>query len=682
MKKKIVAFVLCGVMLALPLAACSGGEVTTATPETTAPETTYDYDRIPEVIEPHEEKVLTADELGFPAVLTKTEKYWVADAAVTDGGDLTVVSYNPGTTVITATNSYSETVDVTVTVGLDYSIESIEYTPFERPENHAVITDYGASPSKADNAPSIQAAIDAVAAKGEGTVYVPRGTYKSNTLELKSKVTLRLEGVLSEYNTEYTVELDRAIRAGEFGVIHANGTDMFVNHKPGGWGREGADDFAVIGGVIDMDAKNRCFIWCCADGVLLENVIMKDCLANHAIQITGSRNVTIRNCMFAGFNGSGGYDGEAIQIETSHPGAINSSSSKKQSYFDDYEYYSCANVTFENVYFGRSVEYDAHNIPIGHHGHPTEDVLDGLRIIGCTFDNPRRSAIRAYAYANVEIADCRFISDRANQVGGAGLSMIQLTLNTGNVGYSGGYLTLEADRGGCRNMSIHDNEFIIGEKSQMGSLVETLKSGKTSVDAVAYSGKIVYEHYKAAPKVFSGYKLMTNRMENISIHNNSISVHAATCKALFKLNQVEGLDIRDNEIDTSIRLSTGILGGERIEGGLFGGCTSADEHARSFTVSCLSVMRSSAIVFGGGEVESEVYCNALGSAEVKLTLHASEGGRIGRSTDEGGGALYIEPIADEGYRFDGYYIGETRIDSARFGFASATTVELRFSAIE
>ena len=113
--KKMIATVMAVCFVSSALVSCGGGTTvsdTTGTPgegsDTTASVTTeYDYTKIPEVVEPHEKKKISADDIGFASVLTKSEKSWVADAKVDREGNVTVTSYNPGTTVITLTNSYS-----------------------------------------------------------------------------------------------------------------------------------------------------------------------------------------------------------------------------------------------------------------------------------------------------------------------------------------------------------------------------------------------------------------------------------------------------------------------------------------------------------------------------------------------------------------------------------------------
>ena len=144
--KKLLLVLLALLMCVAPLTAC-GGETDTTAEETTE----YDYTKIPEVIEPHEEKIVTAEELGYAAQIAKTEKYWVADAKV-KAGDVTITSYNPGTTVITVMNNYSEKIEMTVTVGLDYSITSVDFEKFEAPENSVNAKDFGLSATAKDNA--------------------------------------------------------------------------------------------------------------------------------------------------------------------------------------------------------------------------------------------------------------------------------------------------------------------------------------------------------------------------------------------------------------------------------------------------------------------------------------------------------------------------------------------------
>jgi polygalacturonase len=80
----------------------------------------------------------------------------------------------------------------------------------------AVITDFGAKGDGRNlNTKAIQAAVDACAARGGGTVVVPPGDFSSGTVVLKSRTTLYLapgavlrgSGNLADYLSDWTLAL-------------------------------------------------------------------------------------------------------------------------------------------------------------------------------------------------------------------------------------------------------------------------------------------------------------------------------------------------------------------------------------------------------------------------------------------------------------------------------------------
>jgi hypothetical protein len=65
------------------------------------------------------------------------------------------------------------------------------------------VRDFGASGRQADNAqPALQAAIDACAAAGGGTVYLPPGAYTTGTLYLRSRVRVHVEAGATVYSSK------------------------------------------------------------------------------------------------------------------------------------------------------------------------------------------------------------------------------------------------------------------------------------------------------------------------------------------------------------------------------------------------------------------------------------------------------------------------------------------------
>ncbi|MBQ7383239.1 MAG: hypothetical protein IJV72_00420 [Clostridia bacterium] len=697
MKRFITAMICLCIILSLLLSSClkesGGGDETDSTTENTTGETVattttaattsgtteYDYSKIPDVIEPHESQSVAAGELGLDAFLVSTDKYYVANAVIEESGDITVTSYNPGTAAIKVKNNYGEAAILTVKVALDYSIESIDIDKFEMPQNYVNAKDYGLDEANEDNSEQLQAAINAL--PNGGVVYIPHGRYPTKYVELKSNVALRLEGILPDYNVEYSDEIASLISGGEFfAVLASAGGDMFVNTPNLGAGRNGADNLEITGGVIDMEGRSRAFIWACADGVLLENVIMKDCPNDHAIQITGSKNVTIRDVLFAGYNFVSNTTGsELIQIETSHPGATGAAE-WAPAQFETNEFYNSENVRIENCYFGKSDEYDSATYFIGHHGHQGGASLTGFKVLGCTFDNPRVVAIRAYAYVDVEIADCKFISDRDNSVvANQQRYMIEMNFNSGDVKLSSGvYLFNSEARGGCRDYKIHDNDFVLGESSALAGFIKTLNTGTTWCDAKAYSSIIETDFYTETPHVFTGYKMVTTCVADISISNNTFTVKNSVSDTLFHMYSVRGLEFKNNVFDASGTHVKHNLDGVMCYGASFLGSQSMRERERTFRIACVYNNKTVPIVLQSANGNIEAYCTGTNSqTNYILTVSCGEGGVIERyATDDG--KLYVKVVADDGYVFDGYYVGGVKQGSGRLEFSASTTVTAVF----
>ena len=84
----------------------------------------------------------------------------------------------------------------------------------------------------------------------------------------------------------------------------------------------------------------------------------------------------------------------------------------------------------------------------------------------------------------------------------------------------------------------------------------------------------------------------------------------------------------------------------------------------------------------GTDGDVEAFCKASSiSTYYNLSFSCTEGGKLDRWTSgERGGILYVEPVADEGYVFDGYYVDGARVEGDTFEFTKATKVEVRFVA--
>ena len=98
------------------------------------------------------------------------------------------------------------------------------------------------------------------------------------------------------------------------------------------------------------------------------------------------------------------------------------------------------------------------------------------------------------------------------------------------------------------------------------------------------------------------------------------------------------------------------------------------ELAREFGIYSIPTL----VVMKDGEVDIEAFCNAYSaSTYYNITFLAGEGGKIERYADYDG-LLYVDPVADEGYEFDGYYLNGEKISGTAFNFNTLITVDVRF----
>ena len=72
------------------------------------------------------------------------------------------------------------------------------------------VRDYGATGVKKDNAqPALQKAVDACAAAGGGTVFIPAGEYSTGTIHLRSHIRIFLESGATLYSIKDKAAFDK-----------------------------------------------------------------------------------------------------------------------------------------------------------------------------------------------------------------------------------------------------------------------------------------------------------------------------------------------------------------------------------------------------------------------------------------------------------------------------------------
>ncbi|MDH4198319.1 MAG: glycosyl hydrolase family 28 protein, partial [Candidatus Aminicenantes bacterium] len=123
------------------------------------------------------------------------------------------------------------------------------------------IREFGASGLKAENArPAIQKAVDACAAAGGGTVYVPPGEYSSGTIHLRSHVRLFLDAGATVYSIKDKSAFDKeALLYGEDLVdIAIEGRGVFEGQAGYDWRPTGdfRDDF-IRSNQVEMEKLGK-----------------------------------------------------------------------------------------------------------------------------------------------------------------------------------------------------------------------------------------------------------------------------------------------------------------------------------------------------------------------------------------------------------------------------------------
>ena len=208
-----------------------------------------------------------------------------------------IFAYSGGSTTLTVTDYFGFTAKIQVSVDADE--KKVTCTPIPCKEDFIEVgIDFGAKGNGAnDDTAAFQKALDA--AKPGETVYVYPGRYNVSLLTMPEGVTLKMYTTMTDAKEGFQGQIAKDFRNNKIAIL--SGTRI-LNCKNGTPGRDANSNFKIIGGAIDLNLQDRStLIFGKADNVTVENVIFKDIKNNHIIQLTGSTNVTVKNCMFAGF---------------------------------------------------------------------------------------------------------------------------------------------------------------------------------------------------------------------------------------------------------------------------------------------------------------------------------------------------------------------------------------------
>lgn len=624
------------------------GTVETSAPETTAEETTG--------LIPVESETVTVENpgWGFPAHSIEVADPDILSAELIKGSyNVTLTSHHVGETEIAVLDCFGHKATIKAKVSEN---GNVSYEAFPCEEEFISAAKYGITGSKSttnlpDQSSKLQSLINSVSAKGGGEIFIYPGFYNIKVISMRDGVTLRMYSGFTDAREGYTDELAEKVKKGEVTVLILA---RILNTDFKDYGRNGSSNFTVSGGVIDNNHSTQStLLFGLSKGITIENMIFKDIKNNHVIQVTGCDDVTIRNCIFAGFEWGGTFTRETIQIEQSHPGAHSGDHANAPVRFDYGETFGCNNVTIDSCYFGPSDELPGHHIAIGHHGTAHEAVCDGFRITNNVFDRPTYAAIRFASITNVEITGNKFTATKDSNkfCTEANPAFIILYPNTSDVTHTSivdGKKIIKGfgfEQAGTHNVRISDNEFTVEKGSDKRIILVT---GTSVNPGIVYNANVLRQDtYDGKTFAVTGYFKSTNYMGNIDFSENKItySGQPGAKDYIFRFQGVYGLKFADNELSLSdcnfARTDDGVVGLSK---------NAVYERPKSETYTIQSRASSKYIVLPHADgTEAKLVFTSTQTH----TLVAGEGGRIELSGDNRGNVT-VTVIAQDGYVFDGW----------------------------
>ena len=621
-----------------------------------------------------------AEQLGLTPVLVRGDLSCV-EAAVGSDGAVSLLPLCPGENVLTVCNEYSESAEIAISIADDLTLTYTVH-PFEKPAAWANVLDFGAAGDGGmDDTWSIQRAIDSL--PEGGTVYIPAGVYSISYLVLREGVHLRLAGALPDAAVGYTDEVAAWTRSGEMAVLRTNNgsNHMFYNLDVGGYCTEGASNIALSGGMIDCRSSKMAFVLACADGVVLENCIIRDIPNNHAIQIDGCSNVTIRNVMFAGYLYSGINTRETIQIEPTSIGAITSNYASSPVKCQDGDLHYNSNIVIADCYFGKSDKNGPQLTPVGHHSSGVEATCDGFTFTGNVVDNPLLYGLHLINFVNVTIEDNTFISDGQAEALAKDSALICLTTDAQEITYTSA--TGVAVTAGCINeqeadsrIDIRNNRFLL----RGGTAVRVLHAAGSTYTPGAAMYKYLNraESFGAEPVPFEGYILNRNYIKDLYFGQNEIIVTGDTAYQdyLMYASNVYDFVCQDNTLVSDVMYAQkDKVGQEEVVGLKVSGLKYKDS-----VTYVINALRSSAcFVYMTNEHGDDVVFPCL--MDGMLRVKNSEGGQISLTPLEDG-SLRITAAPEPGYTFAGWTYSNGKAVDLAAGFDDMVTVIANFAAAE
>ena len=241
------------------------------------------------------------------------------------------------------------------------------------------VRDFGAKgDGGTDDTAAVQRALDRAASDGGGIVRVPPGIYRISSLSLGWNVRLELAGGVADAAAGFTEEtakrmMDPSVSAIIRSSRLVNPKIFLYNLTPPAYITNGCGGITVSGGVFDCGGEALAGAFACAKGLRIENALVKDLPNNHAFQLVACEEVSITNCVFAGYTfgkEASCITRETIQVEDSCPTSLSGNPRNAPIRCDKGDSRPNRNVAVTGCWFGPSDRLGPQLIALGHHGIP------------------------------------------------------------------------------------------------------------------------------------------------------------------------------------------------------------------------------------------------------------------------------------------------------------------------
>ena len=252
------------------------------------------------------------------------------------------------------------------------------------------VRDYGATgDGSTDDAPAIQAALNAALAAGGGWVWVPPGTYRLATLPLRIY-----------RNTRLTLDPLATMQRDAAATMLLNGD---AAQSLGGY--TGHGNIVIEGGTWDargaaVTTYNMVLSIGHAEGVTIRDTTIKDVPGFHGIELNSTKSGRVENCRFVGFQHTGdrGFS-EAIQIDLAKGSAYFGG-------FGPYDHTPCRDIVIRGCYFGASGTAGTQAWPraVGSHSATKTVWHRDIKIVDCECDSLTSYAVGGYNWDRVVIS--------------------------------------------------------------------------------------------------------------------------------------------------------------------------------------------------------------------------------------------------------------------------------------